>query len=197
MYKSIKLASLLVVASFLLLPNAALAAHYVYTCADWHFFSGSAACVSDIINIGSGETVSESSPGAWTYNNGQTYYFKVQQTGSGTQTYYLTGQLNNGSPFPTGTEGNTGLYTFSGAAPASNPTGNWLELSSTNFTGSLDYICVSDTSTADCPDPSGGGSTGTTTPPQIVDNPAQDVYNGMILFLCGFFGMIWFFRRNR
>jgi len=43
----------------------------------------------------------------------------------------------------------------------------------------------------------GGASFMISTTTQLVDNPAQNMFNGMVLLIVGFFGTIWFFRRPR
>jgi len=42
----------------------------------------------------------------------------------------------------------------------------------------------------------GGGGTGTTTPPTVIDDPAEQIFDAMILFLLTMFGMIWFMRKH-
>jgi len=42
----------------------------------------------------------------------------------------------------------------------------------------------------------GGGGEATTTEPTVINNPNQDLFNGIVLFLVSFFGTVWLFRRR-
>lgn len=42
----------------------------------------------------------------------------------------------------------------------------------------------------------GGGGSASSTVLQYVDNPSQDIYQGMVLFMSAFWGIIWFFRKK-
>jgi len=66
--------------------------------------------------------------------------------------------------------------------------------------------CLASTAHSGAPDQSdvvytltssgGGGGTGTTTPPTVIDDPAEQIFDAMILFLLTMFGMIWFMRKH-
>jgi len=82
----------------------------------------------------------------------------------------------------------------------------------TSFVGTISNVCVTDTP-GDCASGGGGGGSGngvfpdgsevfpgiatTTIVFSIVDNPTQDFFNGMVLFLMCNFGLIWVFKSRR
>lgn len=42
----------------------------------------------------------------------------------------------------------------------------------------------------------GGGGSGTTTPVTVIDDPAEQIFDALMLFLLSMFGMIWFMRKH-
>lgn len=98
--------------------------------------------------------------------------------------------------------------TVNGGTPSS-----WVAVTATNVDGLslrapstsggntyVDDIVVSNgttpTPSGDGLYPSGAEVFGTSTSFTIVDNPTQDLFNGFILLLIGFFGMVWFFKKK-
>jgi len=64
-----------------------------------------------------------------------------------------------------------------------------------SYVGSISSICVSDTQGVCVPVPPPTPTPMATS--TLVDNPAQNAFNGMVLFMMAFWGIIWFFRKAR
>jgi len=186
----IKISSFLVI--FMALPLAASAAvthHYV--CADLSTTAGSPTCSNDAWTFSDVEIQTKTDiSGAVLDLQGGNWFVSWVQTG-GEEIRYLCDN------YPTSCSYNGHTATFvdqSWNVSGGTATG----FSITNNVGGGDYnngviseVCISDTVGA-CA--SSGTATATST---SVDSAVDDLYHGVVIFLVGFWGVIWFFRKNR
>lgn len=194
-----------------LVPGVASAANHTFTCADLTMNS-IATCTStgDINFFTGGSNQYAYNSGAMSYSNGTTYYVVANVSGS-TGSWDLELQQGSGTHLTVGFA--SGQYTGTiVAGGGGDPVGMVIKpvtvggVSSSQ--GTLSSFCISDVSFADCGGGGGGGGGGSNSAPfpfpgkeasttyQIVDNPTQDVFNGVVLFMGGMVLMLWLFKRR-
>jgi len=179
----------------LLLPSISLAAttHH-YTCAELSITAGSPTCSADAWTFANTEvqTVDDIS-GVALDLQGVTWYVSWTQTG-GQEIRYLCDNYPTSCTF----NGHSATFTAqSWAVSAGTPTGFIITNNvggGVYHSGVVSNVCVTDTS-GDCEATPSGGTTASTTY-MFVDNPPQDIFNGLVLFITSFWGIIWFFRKR-
>jgi len=156
-----------------------------YICADWSF-GGGGSCTSDTLNLnGAG---SEGTGSGFNLSNSTTYYVSYTAVGSGNIRVSLRGNsTNSAEPNLSGSQTDYSLTTGAG-----NSTIYLNFYDNNSFSGTLSNICITDTVGACTPTPSPSITAATTT----VDTAVGTLYNGIVLFMVGFYGMIWFFRKR-
>jgi len=191
----------------LLLPSWALAAHHNWVCADLASMTVTGVtCSSDVFTFATGNHMED--PHA-VYpipsTTGLDYYASYTQVGTGRMGVTIGGdnagtayQSVNGSASATdlhfvtvaGNTANTVGFQFYTAGGGSTCGG-----SPCDFSGTVSSLCTSDTIGECAPPPAPPeAAIGTSTP---VDSAASDLFYGVLLFVIGFWGMIWFFRKSR
>jgi len=167
MYKAIKIQVVVFGALFLLLPSFALAFD------QYQVFNCGTALADGIYTFGGTA-------------NGQPYYvqdvdptnYNIHYPSNGNG-YYLVGDgsLDNTFPLYYSSVNDHNVLSIDTTAGGSVPT------------------CSVVVYVAPVPTPTGGGFPTTTV--SVVDNPTQDVFNGVVLYCIGLFGIVWFFRKQK
>jgi len=188
----IKISSFLVI--FMALPLAASAAtthHYV--CADLSITAGSPTCSNDVWTFTNVEIQTVADTGGAVFDLQGTDWY-VSATVTATENLGISFLCDN---YPTTCSLFRKTTTFVDE-PYSVAGGTATGFDMTNNQGGAVYnngvvaeLCISDTVGA-CS--STATATSTTTD---VDSAVDDLYHGVVLFLIGFWGVIWFFRKNR
>jgi hypothetical protein len=192
---------LFLVPFLLLFPQYVFAANtHHFTCADgMTTFNGGSCTGTDVFNIpnNANDDVYDSGGAIYPLNVGTSYYVSFVLTGGG-YFYDCTSSGNITCDSSSGTVSEV-------AVPITNLTGlvgvggiDFHGTSNNLATGaySISGLCITDTS-GDC-ESGGGGGSGTTTvaTTTLISDPNRDFFNGQLLFLIGFFGIIWLFKKR-
>jgi len=185
------------------MPGVAFAANINYVCSDFTLAGGPSCSGNSIVFTvgGSNERGFDDTP-HFTINDNTTYYIVGSVSGSVGSVAIGAQDFGNGARADQDAVAGGGDFHFS--ITTSGGTNNWFTAlkaepySGTSATdGSVDSLCFSDVSYADCgynpPSPDASTTVATTT---TINNPNQDVFNGVLLFFIGFFGIIWLFKKR-
>lgn len=168
-------------------PMFVFAASHTYTCSDWTLSNGS-SCTADVLSFvaSTGDALGSIN----TYAADTPYYVVIMDSGSGGYRFYFSNNIV--STYHAMTPGGTTEFILT--PPGSSSFAYIYDMGT--FTGSVTSVCISDTSFAECP--GGSSPTGTTTllATSTVDKALDITYNGVLLYVIGFWGMIWFFRKR-
>jgi len=162
---------------------------FYYTCAD--FQTKTVSCSDDTLHfVNNGEYALDDLPARIT-TGPSTVYFNARMTGSGTLSTSMTGDIYDG-----GTDAIApGDIIDHALTVASGNSYNGLYLrDGSHYTGDVSLICVSDNA-GECEWPSDPEATSTSaTSSSSTIN--EDLFNGYVVFLASFFGMILIFKRR-
>jgi len=178
------------------------AVYHVYTCADGLTGAGASYdCTDDIFTLASGggaSSYTDTGGTVFTIADGTTYYISYNATRDGIGPYDGRFRFDGDS----GNTDNSWLWVSGDNVDVEIPdttgigdNGHILIYASTQ--GSIQNLCISDT-LGECggtPDPDPATTTATTTV-QTVDNPSQNVFNGMLLFMLSMFFAIFLARKH-
>jgi len=119
-----------------------------------------------------------------------TWYVSFLWSGTGTPRYSCNGTVDNCARNLAGSS--PVVDAVLSTAGASAALGLYFNDNTGTFAGDISEICISDTEGA-C----AGGSSAASSTTTAVDSAVDDLYHGVVIFLVGFWGVIWFFRKNR
>jgi len=171
------------------------AAYTVYGCSTLPVNGGvpSPICTSDVFTWEGGDGYVANDNTIF-YQDDTEYFFVAETTGSGTLRVYLTETIENHYDITT-----HDIETQFNITTPSNGNDSIVFLQSesgTPYSGTVDFLCVSDTSFDECTDlPPPTPTTTPTTTQMTIDNPAQNAFNGFLLAILTMFFVIWMFKR--
>jgi len=198
---------LFILAVFFIVPNVSQAAIlHRYTCADGLTPAGaSPTCVgTDVFTFGGGAASMNDSAPLFSTSDGSTVYITLSTTGGSSPYYALifAGSMGNSFYNITGNVSET-AHTISGLGGSGAMTSFLIR---DDNAGTIYDLCIDDdgTSCTSAPIPESGNdygqniffvaSTTASTTLSIVDNPTQDLFNGLLLFFIVLWGTVWFFK---
>jgi len=167
-------------------PSFAYALVHTYTCDDFAY-EGGASCTDDVItSSGAGNAYDDGSPRNFDLSQANDWYasFVFEGTsfdlecvsGTCSDTTYNTPGTYTDEPFTYTSGSDTGIYIHG------------------LLDGSVSELCITDEIGGCGSAPTPSSTVASTT---IVDNPAQNIYNGMVLFLGFLWFTVWFFSKKR
>jgi len=189
-----------------------------YTCSDFTpTLAGGATCASDVVSLPVANSTyaidgTGSDDAHFPLNASATYYVSATMSGSGQLCMYGDG-AHGGTVYPLG---ETSSFTDAAIVMPTNGGVNNLSFlvgfgpsgCADTFVGTVSNICITDT-IGGCSGGGGGGGatstvpwvspfslTGSSTAYSVVDNPVQDLFDGVLLFMIAMVTIIWLLRKN-